>query len=81
MKFQFMICFLFILLTRYASNVGAQHFHTSAKNNTNIEELFLDLSDRMVKASEAVEKKLPPRRNVVVVEEEAAAPTKTGCCG
>ena len=61
--------------------VGAQHFHTSAKNNTNIEDLFLDLSDRMVKASEGAEKKPPPRRNVVVVEDEAVTLPKTGCCG
>jgi len=65
----------------YSSMVGAQHFLTSAKNNTNIEELFLDLSERMVKASEATEKRTLPRRNVVVVEEEEAPPVKTGCCG
>lgn len=29
---------------RYAESVGARHFHTSAKLNKGIEELFLDLS-------------------------------------
>ena len=28
----------------YAASVGAKHFHTSAKMNRGIEELFLDLS-------------------------------------
>jgi hypothetical protein len=60
--------------------VGAHHFHTSAKLNSNIEELFLDLSERMVTTCEGVEKKTATRRNVVVVEQEAPPP-KTGCCG
>lgn len=29
---------------RYAESVGAKHFHTSAKLNKGIEEVFLDLS-------------------------------------
>lgn len=29
---------------RYAASVGAKHFHTSAKLNKGIEEMFLDLS-------------------------------------
>jgi len=29
---------------RYAASVGAKHFHTSAKMNKGIEEMFLDLS-------------------------------------
>lgn len=28
---------------RYAESVGAKHYHTSAKQNKGIEELFLDL--------------------------------------
>lgn len=35
---------------KYAESVGAVHFHTSAKLNRGIEELFLDLSKRMMKA-------------------------------
>jgi hypothetical protein len=31
------------LLHRYAESVGAKHYHTSAKLNKGIEELFLDL--------------------------------------
>lgn len=31
------------LIYRYAESVGAKHYHTSAKQNKGIEELFLDL--------------------------------------
>ncbi len=36
--------FLLVSVSRYASSVGARHFHTSAKLNKGIEEMFLDLS-------------------------------------
>ena len=35
-------------LFRYARTVGARHFHTSAKLNRGIEELFLDLAQQMM---------------------------------
>lgn len=75
----------------YAKTVGAVHCHTSAKINKGIEELFLELSKRMMEkqASEAVEDendagsaggKDNPRRskNVVIVDEEPQ--TKSGGC-
>lgn len=34
---------LHLLSYRYAESVGAKHYHTSAKQNKGIEELFLDL--------------------------------------
>eukprot|EP00040_Diaphanoeca_grandis_P029435 m.172423 g.172423 ORF g.172423 m.172423 type:complete len:216 (-) comp31685_c6_seq1:203-850(-) len=37
---------------KYAASVGAVHFHTSAKQDKNIGEMFLDLSRRMLKANE-----------------------------
>jgi len=64
----------------YAAEVGAHHFQTSAKLNHNIEELFLDLSERMVAATETFVRKPSMRRNVVVVEQDPV-PAKTGCCG
>ena len=33
--------------SRYAKSVGAKHFHTSAKMNKGIDELFLDLTKCM----------------------------------
>lgn len=75
---------------RYAKSVGAKHFHTSAKLNQGIEEMFLELSHRMIeRAMENDQQKASSlgrsgstRRNVVVVEdEEEAAQPKSGCCG
>lgn len=74
---------------RYAKSVGAKHFHTSAKLNQGIEEMFLELSHRMIeRAMENDQQKASSlgrsgstRRNVVVVEDEEAAQPKSGCCG
>lgn len=74
----------------YARSVGAKHFHTSAKLNQGIEEMFLELSQRMIeRAKENDQQKASSlgragstRRNVVVVEDdEEAAQPKSGCCG
>jgi len=71
----------------YAASVGAKHFHTSAKLNKGIEELFLDLSKRMMEKVEQDTQKGSMRtgsqrnRNVVIVDDEAAQPAKSGCCG
>ncbi|XP_054274881.1 ras-related protein Rab-21-like [Macrosteles quadrilineatus] len=76
----------------YSKSVGATHFHTSAKLNKGIEEMFLELSKQMMeRAQESDVQKAnilgrtsSMRRNVVVVEDELAASqpeTKTSCCG
>ncbi|XP_034941474.1 ras-related protein Rab-21 [Chelonus insularis] len=73
----------------YAKQVGAVHFHTSAKQNRNIEELFLDLTKRMIAHADEVEQKKSSlnrtsstRRNVIVVDDEAEIQTtKSSCCG
>ncbi|XP_076246796.1 RAS oncogene family member Rab21 [Calliopsis andreniformis] len=73
----------------YAKQVGAMHYHTSAKLNQNIEEMFLDLTRRMMQHADEVEQKSTltrtssTRRNVVVVEDEAeeTEPVKSSCCG
>uniref|UniRef100_A0A1B6CP69 Ras-related protein Rab-21 n=2 Tax=Clastoptera arizonana TaxID=38151 RepID=A0A1B6CP69_9HEMI len=76
----------------YAKSVGAKHFHTSAKLNTGIEEVFLELSQRMIERAKendlqkasSLGRTSSMRRNVVVVEDEAAIPphpeTKSSCC-
>ncbi|XP_015116076.1 ras-related protein Rab-21 [Diachasma alloeum] len=75
---------------RYAKQVGAAHFHTSAKQNRNIEEMFLDLTRRMIAHADETEqlktnlnRTSSTRRNVVVVEDEAeqTQTTKSSCCG
>lgn len=73
---------------RYAKQVGAMHFHTSAKLNQNIEEMFLDLTRRMMQHADQAEQKSTltrtnsTRRNVVVVEDEMeqSQPTRSSCC-
>ncbi|QQP49124.1 Ras-related protein Rab-21, partial [Caligus rogercresseyi] len=35
----------------YAKSVGATHFHTSAKDNTGIDELFLELTRQMISSA------------------------------
>ncbi|XP_043257167.1 ras-related protein Rab-21 [Colletes gigas] len=73
----------------YANQVGAMHFHTSAKLNQNIEEMFLNLTQQMIQHVDEAEQKSTltrtnsTRRNVVVVEDEAeeTEPVKTSCCG
>ncbi|KZC12110.1 PREDICTED: ras-related protein Rab-21 [Dufourea novaeangliae] len=73
----------------YAKQVGAMHFHTSAKLNQSIEEMFVDLTKRMMQHADEVEQKSTltrtssTRRNVVVVEDEVeeTEPVKSSCCG
>ncbi|XP_059469715.1 ras-related protein Rab-21 [Neocloeon triangulifer] len=73
----------------YAESVNARHCYTSAKLNQGIEEMFLDLSKRMLeKAQRDTEQRLASefgssRRNVVVVEDgEEAQETlgRSSCC-
>ncbi|XP_054721530.1 ras-related protein Rab-21-like [Uloborus diversus] len=71
----------------YAASVKAKHFTTSAKLNRGIEELFLDLTRRMMEVSEAQDNANSmgrtggnQRRNVVIVDDEPVQ-QKSGCCG
>ena len=81
-------------LFRYAESVGAKHFLTSAKMNQGIEEMFLELSQRMIERSAEAESAAGAgslgrtgslRRNVVVVEDDMMSPpdnsVKGACCG
>ncbi|XP_033223152.1 ras-related protein Rab-21 [Belonocnema kinseyi] len=73
----------------YANQVGASHFSTSAKLNQNIEEMFFDLTKRMMAHKDEIEelstltRTNSTRRNVVVVEDESeeSQPAKSSCCG
>uniref|UniRef100_A0A1B6KRA1 Ras-related protein Rab-21 n=1 Tax=Graphocephala atropunctata TaxID=36148 RepID=A0A1B6KRA1_9HEMI len=76
----------------YAKSVGATHFHTSAKQNKGIEEMFLELSKQMmgraqesdVQRASLLSRSGSVRRNVVVVEDDSAAAqpeTRSSCCG
>jgi quinol monooxygenase YgiN len=77
----------------YAESVGAKHFHTSAKLNKGIEELFLDLSKAMLEKLDEDSKSRPSgtnrstssHRNVVtIVDDDDAGQSSSrrgGCCG
>lgn len=76
------------MIIRFANKTGAMHFHISAKLSENIEEMFFQLTLRMIEHADLMEKKSTltrtssTRRNVVVVEDEAeeTEPTKSSCC-
>lgn len=72
----------------YAESVGAKHYHTSAKLNKGIEELFLDLCKRMMEMAQAEERlkgngasqSASNRRGVQIVDDEPQATPAGGCC-
>ena len=80
---------------RYASSVDASHFDTSAKLNRGIEEMFLELSQKMIRRAD--EKSRAEGSNspnsfigtrsgrgntVTIVDDSELEPRKkSGCCG
>nr|XP_023998961.1 ras-related protein Rab-21 [Salvelinus alpinus] len=72
----------------YAESVGAKHYHTSAKLNKGIEELFLDLCKRMMETAQAEERakgngasqSTTSRRGVQIVDDDPQAATAVGGC-
>ncbi len=76
----------------YATSVGATHFHTSAKANKGLNEVFDDLSKKMI--DRRVEKggslsgdsgiggggRKPTRPKLVIVDEEPEEKTRRGTC-
>jgi len=55
----------------YAQSVGAQHYDTSAKLGKGLEELFLDLTRRMLVNKDEGSQKLPKRENILIDYEES----------
>ncbi|KAL8221540.1 UNVERIFIED_CONTAM: Ras- protein Rab-21 [Gekko kuhli] len=72
----------------YAESVGAKHYHTSAKQNKGIEELFLDLCKRMIETAQVDERARgngssqsgPTRRGVQIIDDEPPVQSSGGCC-
>uniref|UniRef100_H0XQ12 Ras-related protein Rab-21 n=1 Tax=Otolemur garnettii TaxID=30611 RepID=H0XQ12_OTOGA len=72
----------------YAESVGAKHYHTSAKQNKGIEELFLDLCKRMIETAQVDERakgngSSPPgtaRRGVQIIDDEPQVQSGGGGC-
>jgi len=71
----------------YAASVGAKHFFTSAKINKGIEEMFLDLAQRMIDVAQTNDEerattlnRTSSRRNVLTIGDEPSTTQKSGCC-
>eukprot|EP00128_Syssomonas_multiformis_P006578 Colp12_sorted_trinity150504_noHs@29727 len=62
----------------YAATVGAKHFSTSAKLNKGIDELVLDLTKRMIAASQNKEDRKAAKNTVQIIDEDIKE--KKGCC-
>eukprot|EP01018_Ginkgo_biloba_P000971 Gb_11893 [translate_table: standard] len=68
---------------RYAESIGAKHFVTSAKLNTGIEEVFIDIATRALeKRKSSIEgfSSIPQRKGMIIVEEQPALPPQSKCC-
>ena len=82
-------------LFRYAQSVNASHFDTSAKLNRGIEEMFLELSQKMIlRQDEKLRKegsnspnsfigtRSGRTNNITIVDDSEVEPRKkSGCCG
>ncbi|KAK1340911.1 hypothetical protein QTO34_017308 [Cnephaeus nilssonii] len=72
----------------YAESVGAKHYHTSAKQNKGIEELFLDLCKRMIETAQVDERAKgngssqpgAARRGVQIIDDEPQVQSGGGGC-
>ncbi|NWI95758.1 RAB21 protein, partial [Pitta sordida] len=70
------------------SEVCAKHYHTSAKQNKGIEELFLDLCKRMIETAQVDERARGngssqsgmARRGVQIIDDEPQVQSTGGCC-
>ncbi|XP_072133896.1 ras-related protein Rab-21-like isoform X2 [Mobula birostris] len=72
----------------YATSVGAKHFHTSAKLNKGIEELFLEICKKMLQVAQAEEAAKvsdatlmgSARRGIQIIDDEAEPVSSGSCC-
>lgn len=68
---------------RYATSIGAKHFVTSAKLNTGIEQVFLDITNRAFekrKSSMEEFSSIQKRKGMVIVDEQPESPPQSKCC-
>ncbi|XP_069798116.1 ras-related protein Rab-21-like [Narcine bancroftii] len=72
----------------YTTSVGAKHFHTSAKMNQGIEELFLHICKRMLEVAQAEEAARESdsarmgrtRRGIQIIDDEPEPRSSGSCC-
>ncbi|KAG7158720.1 Ras-related protein Rab-21-like [Homarus americanus] len=86
--FLYMTSLMKIHFKRYAQEVGALHFQTSAKQNKGVEELFLELTRRMLENAVTNDQQRintltrgGNTRNLQLVDDQVTTPTqKSSCC-
>jgi Ras-related protein Rab-21 len=61
----------------YANSVGAKHFNTSAKLNKGVDELFLDLTKRMLELNPKIN---TTKNKGFKWEEETQSQQSSSCC-
>ena len=77
---------------QYSTDIKAKHFQTSAKLNKGIDEMFLDITRRMLRAaqpggnqvsidSRQQHQKEPSKKGLIVTEDVPDQPSSGGCCG
>jgi len=64
----------------YALSVGAKHYHTSAKLNKGVNEMFLELTKRMLDAN-PTSTSSGPKKLGLQWEDDKPKPKEGGCCG
>jgi len=64
----------------YAASVGAKHYHTSAKLNKGVNEMFLELTKRMLDANPS-STSTGPKKLGLQWEDDKPKAKEGGCCG
>lgn len=65
---------------KYAESVGAQHFLTSAKQNKNLDKVFLELTKRMLKQQGAGAGGRKARKTLIIQDEDQEERKSGGDC-
>ncbi|GLJ37709.1 hypothetical protein SUGI_0766050 [Cryptomeria japonica] len=63
-------------------SIGAKHFVTSAKLNTGIEQVFLDIATRALEKRKSIIEELPSipqRKGMVIIDEQPGPPPQSKC--
>lgn len=68
---------------RYAASIGASHVVTSAKSNTGIEDVFIDIANRILeqrKNTTESSTSTQQRRGMVIIDDQPSSPPQSKCC-
>eukprot|EP00250_Pteridium_aquilinum_P029649 c398_g1_i1 orf=220-834(+) len=65
----------------YAASIGANHFVTSAKLNTGIDDVFLDIATRVSRKSTLESSSSTQgKRGMLIIDDEPSSPPQSKCC-